>query len=224
MRTINRTTTVAELVLEHPRAARVFRKHHIDFCCGGRRSLVDACEEKGVSLDTLLAELDAQAPDPVATASLLNLPTRKLLAHIIERHHGYLRKSLPWIHGMAAKVARVHGTHDARLLDLDATVRVLSDALLAHLDTEEEVLFPLLLDRKADPDIRTLQLDMMDSEHQEVGIALERIRTLTDDFAVPEWGCATMRALFAELHTMEADIHQHVHLENNVVMPRFRNH
>jgi len=218
---ITGSMTVGDLVVVRPGAARVLRQHQIDFCCGGQRTLAEACQERGLHLDVLIAQLTDDAPPADDDAAPQGMSTKELIGHIVERHHRYLRRALPSVQQMASTVARVHGAHNPNLSQLDSQLNTLGDSLLSHLDTEEEVLFPLLLARSADPVARSVELEMMLGEHRAVGTALERIRVLTDNFTLPDWACATYRALFAELESMEADIHQHVHLENNVLMPRF---
>lgn len=219
----DRSATVAEIVTSHAAAARVFQKHGIDFCCHGDVSVTQACEERQLEPETVYAELDAIAPaageaseeDPRA------LSTAALIARIIDRHHGYLRRALPYVAPIAAKVAKVHGGHDPRLTDVEATYRQLRASLEPHLDDEEAVLFPALMARQPDAEVVRREAERMYGEHLAVGDLLARLRTLTDGFTTPEWGCNTYRVLMAELEALEADVLRHVHLENHVLVPRF---
>lgn len=216
--------TVARLVLDHPECAAVFQAHRIDFCCHGDVSLDAACRERGLepevvarSLARAIAERRGEpADDPRA------LSTPALIARIITRHHEYLRKTLPFVEPLAAKVARVHGDHNPKLRELDEIVRALAAALIPHLDQEEEVLFPELMSKRRDPAAVDRELSAMHEDHLAVGRLLQRMRDASDAYAVPEWGCNSYRTLFAELSRLEDDVLAHVHLENHVLMPRFR--
>lgn len=216
-------TTIAEIVLEHPECAKVFQDHRVDFCCRGAMSLDEACSTKGLDPAALCAALDraveARGRDGAAR-DFRALPLPALVQHIVDKHHGYLRDAMPWVGTMAAKVARVHGEHNPKLVELDAAYRELVAALTPHLDEEERELFPAILSGSPDRALLERELGGMKTEHFAVGALLERIRTAAEDFSVPAWGCGTYRALFAELETMEGDVLRHVHLENHVLAPR----
>ncbi len=220
---LDRNTTVAQIVVEHAATARIFQKHKIDFCCHGNISLDDACRERRLDPDAVFAEIEATIPggrgddreDPRA------LSTAGLIARIVDRHHGYLRRGLPYIAPLAAKVAKVHGEHNPKLGALRDTFQELSDALLPHLDQEEAVLFPTLMQRRPDRTVIGDELAAMYQDHLAVGQLLARMRELSDDFTVPEWGCNTYRVYIAELAALEEDVLRHVHLENHVLAPRF---
>ncbi len=220
---LDRTATIAAIVTEHASAARVFQRHGIDYCCHGNVSITAACERAGLDPDVLLAELelalatnhDASDEDPRA------LSTAALVARIVDRHHGYLRRALPYIGPIAQKVARVHGSRDARLAEIAAAFEALAASLAPHLEDEEEVLFPALVARAPDRALVARELARMNEDHLAVGDLLATIRRLSDGFATPAWGCNTYRVLMAELNALEADILRHVHLENHVLAPRF---
>ncbi|HRE89907.1 MAG TPA: iron-sulfur cluster repair di-iron protein [Myxococcota bacterium] len=212
---------VADLVLEHPECAPILQRHRIDFCCRGHLPLRDAASERHVALENLASEL-AQAIDARERQSKnpAELSTAALIAHIIGTHHAYLREALPFIVGLANKVARVHGAHDENLIDLAVHVRQIGEALLPHLDEEEQVLFPALM-MDQDSVVIARELETMVKDHLAVGELLAQIRTATRDFALPDWACMSFRTLFAELHHLETDVLTHVHLENHALMPRF---
>jgi regulator of cell morphogenesis and NO signaling len=214
-------TLVADVVLRHPETARVFDRHRIDFCCGGQVPLGDACERAGVDRAGLFTELAAAAAEPAPPRNLTALSTSALIAYIVGRHHEYLRSSIPVLRARVEKVAGVHGERNPKLHGLQTAVNELFYVLEAHLDGEERTLFPALLGPEAGTGSAAALLDSMYADHVEVGEALWRIRALADDYVVPEWGCTTYRVLCSELAELEADIHEHVHLENNVLMPRF---
>ena len=216
-------TTVARAVLDHSECAPVFQRHRIDYCCQGQRSIASACADRGVDAGAVLAELERAIAERRGDAGpdAANLSTDALIDHVVGTHHVYLRRALPFVGALAAKVARVHGDRDPRLVLLGAAVRDLVDGLLPHLDDEEASLFPALrAGRPGDPAI-VRQLAAMEEEHLAVGGQLGAIRGITGDFALPAWACTSYRTLFAELEQLEADTLRHVHLENHGLAPRF---
>jgi regulator of cell morphogenesis and NO signaling len=220
---LDRRSTVAQIVLEHSECARIFQDHRIDFCCRGGVTVDEACAARGADANAVYAELEAaiaerageSAPDP------RTLATPALVAEIVARHHAYLRRALPAVEPLAAKVGRVHGDHDPRLRDLAASVHDLRAMLEPHLDQEEQVLFPALTSRQPDREAVRRELATMHEDHLAVGALLERIRTQAGGFAAPEWACTSYRTLLSELDALEGDVLRHVHLENHVLMPRF---
>ncbi len=215
---------VAEIVLDHPECAQVLQQHRIDFCCAGEARLAEACAAKGVDPAALLAALEGAVRarrDAAAERDFRAMSVGEVVDHIVARHHAYLRRTLPWLTGLAAKVARVHGEHNPKLVELERAFASLCDTLEPHLDEEEADLFPSLLAGAPRAGLAA-QLDAMKAEHRTVGAALEQLRALADDYRAPEWACGSYRTLFAELERLEADTLRHVHLENHVLAPRFR--
>lgn len=220
---LDRTQPVAAVVLDHSECAEVFQRNRIDFCCRGNLSVEAAARERGIDVDGLVADLSRaiaeRRGEPQADPREMSTPG--LVAHIVSKHHAYLRRALPFVRALAQKVGRVHGDHNPKLRDLDQAVGDLAEALIPHLDEEEEVLFPMLTAKGSDHAERTRQLDAMLVEHLAVAKILERIRAASDDFSLPDWACNSYRALFAELRQLETDTFTHVHLENHVLKPRF---
>jgi regulator of cell morphogenesis and NO signaling len=220
---IDRLQTVANIVLDHSECAQVFQRHRIDYCCHGDVSVEVAAKAKQVDVDELVGELSRavaerhgdQQNDP------RELPTARLVAFIISKHHDYLRKALPFVRALAAKVSRVHGEHNPKLRDLETAVGELDQALVPHLDEEEQSLFPVLIANEPDRGSIAKQLGSMMADHQSVAKLLERIRSASDEFELPEWACNSYRTLFSELEQLEGDVFRHVHLENHVLQPRF---
>ena len=221
---VERDQTVASIVLEHPRCARVFVERGVDFCCRGAMSLADACAARGLDEDTLLGELEAAiAAEPPGNAghdprALSNL---QLISHIVDQHHVYLRKTLPLVELLAGRVADAHAQRQPSLNALHAAVQQTRLLIERHLEREEAVLFPLLVSGRRARERVCRELAWMQAEHFQVGDALLELRTLSDRFATPPWACTTYRALMAELEMMERDTFEHVHLENNVLASRF---
>ncbi len=218
--------SIANIVLEHSETAEVFQRHRIDFCCRGARSVETAARERGLEPDELLRQLrraidDRRGGEP-GEQNLKELSTAALVDYIVGKHHAYLRKTLPFLVPLAKKVARVHGEHNPKLEDLRDAVEELSDALLPHLDEEEQDLFPALRQTTgvATGDAAHL-LGTMIEDHLAVAALLERIRNASDDFTIPDWACSSYRTLFGELRALERDTFMHVHLENHVLKPRF---
>jgi len=212
-------TKVGRIAAVQPSAVKVLMRHGIDYCCGGGIPLSEACAEKGLDVATVLEEIEAAASvKPDDEALWVNANTPELIDHILHRYHAELREELPRIEFMARKVARVHG--DKRPDILPAIVETfvgLKDELEAHMDEEEKAIFPAL--RSEQPVAPELLADLH-GEHVSAAKALERLRELTDDFQVPPEACRTWRALWEGLSELESTMHQHVHLENNILFPR----
>ncbi len=223
MQTLDRSATLAQIVTEHPAAARVFQSHGMDYCCHGEVSVEDACRGAPLDPEVIFAELEERLGDarerPGPEDDPRALSKVALIARIVDRYHGYARRALPHIAPILAKVVSVHGPRDASLHELQAIFRELSDALLPHLDEEEQVLFPAILAPRPDPGVVKRELERMVGDHLVVGRQLARIRTLTQCYSTPEWGCTTYRVLMSELEALEADTLRHVHLENHVLAP-----
>jgi len=221
---IDRSETLASIVARHPASARVFQSHRIDFCCHGEVTLDEALRGRPERAEVILAEIDAAVRNldrEVATEDVTALSVPALVSRIIERHHAFLRRQLPAIAPLLAKVAKVHGEHNPRLASVAAAFDELKAAIGPHLDEEEQVLFPLLMTRAPDAAKAADALGRMHADHLAVGRLIGHLREQTDDYATPEWGCRSYRLLMSELEDLETDLLRHVHLENHVLMPRF---
>lgn len=222
--------TVGEWVARHPGTARIFERHGIDYCCAGRRSLADACDRKGLDAGAILgirAELAgiARTAQPEASIDWSAAPLRDLIGHIIASHHQFLRAEEPRLTYLAAKVAHVHGERHGELRELADVVIAIFGELRPHLDAEERDFFPACLRWEAEPGAESppellAGLAGLEKEHTAVGALLERIRTLTAGFALPPDACNSYRALFHGLEQLEADTHEHIHKENNILHAR----
>jgi regulator of cell morphogenesis and NO signaling len=209
---------VGEIAAHHPLATRVFARHGIDFCCGGGVPLAKACEKRGVAAERVVAEIDAVLSGaPSEGRRWLEAPLLEVVAHIVDRYHVPLREELPRLEAMARKVAHVHAERDpeGRLPRLVATVVGLRGELEDHMAREEEVLFPAVIAGHSDA-----PFDVFVDEHEEAGRKLAFLRELTDQYVPPPDACNTWRALWAGLEALETTMHEHVHLENNVLFPR----
>jgi regulator of cell morphogenesis and NO signaling len=222
--------TVGQLVVERPSRARVFEKFGIDYCCGGKIPLKQAIAAKGLSAETIVAELEREeAPGRHsvfernwATASLTDL-----CDHIEQTHHERLKQDLPRLEFLTAKVVSRHGHHRPELVEIHRIVLALRAELESHMAKEEQVLFPFC--RRLDTaeelppshcgTVRN-PIEVMVREHDDAGEALARIRELTNGYAPPPDACNTFRATYDALHELERDMHQHVHKENNILFPK----
>jgi regulator of cell morphogenesis and NO signaling len=209
---------VGEIAAHHPLATRVFARHGIDFCCGGGAALATACAKRGLDATAVVAEMEREiAAAPEAGARWLAAPLAELVRHIESAYHVPLREELPRLEAMARKVARVHADRDpeGRLPAILDTFLAMKRELEDHMDREERDLFPSLL-AAADG----APLAPFVDDHEAVGAALSRLRELTGEYVPPADACNTWRALWAGLEALEAAMHQHIHLENNVLFSR----
>jgi regulator of cell morphogenesis and NO signaling len=215
--------TVGELVAERPGRSRVFQAFNIDFCCQGGLTLNAACERKGVSPQTVVEQLEAEQADKATPAeNPAELPLEELAVYIVETHHRFLRRELPRLHAMAARVAQVHGGHTPSLVEVFDVFNALDRELAEHIMKEEQVLFPAAVAlARGETAMMPLEgpIACMIHEHEDAGGALARLRELTNGFQPPAEACNTYRALFAGLHDLEEDLHRHIHLENAVLFP-----
>ena len=223
------TKTVREVVLEDPNATRIFEQLGIDYCCGGHKTLSNACSSAKVSLDEVLNKLEtAQRPGttPSASDKWQSAPLGELIAHIVSTHHEYVKQEVPRLEKLLAKVCSVHGQHHPELLEIQQTFQELANELSSHLMKEEQILFPYIVqaERGETPHacFGTVQnpIRMMMFEHDNAGAALRAMRASSQNYTVPADGCISYQTLYQALQAFEADLHQHIHLENNILFPR----
>lgn len=214
------TATVAEIATQHPLSTRVFARHSVDFCCGGHEPLAETCLAKGLDLERLILEIEAEIDNSQGEQTRWDLaPIPELIAHIVETYHNPLLEELARIEMMARKVHRVHGDKDQAMFDgmLETFLAIRAD-IEPHLKTEEEVLFPGILEGKNPDDV----MDSIESDHVGLGQLLLNMRALAKDYEVPQEACNTWRALLVGLEALEGDLHRHIHLENHILHPRAR--
>lgn len=222
--TITEQTPVADIAAALPSSVRVFQRHGVDFCCGGKRPLGQVCTEQGLSFAELAGAIEAAAAEPAPERDWTGAPLDALIDHIIATYHDPLREELPRLQAMATKVQRVHGAHAAYLARVEQIVTELAADLLAHMHKEELVLFPAIRGIANHPGPESLWLaapiSVMEREHDVAGALLAELREITTNYDAPAWACQTFRALFNGLDELERAMHLHVHLENNVLFPR----
>jgi regulator of cell morphogenesis and NO signaling len=231
MTTLTSETSIGQLVAERPSRSRLFDRLGIDYCCGGRTRLDHACQEKGLdphevlrALETGDVEAGTDDRDDWADA-----PMGALADHIVDTHHKSLRRELPRLVDYAYQVAWVHGESHHELYDLCAVLVALKEELELHMLKEEMFLFPMIEQLEEESGLPGFHcgginhpICVMEHEHDDVGVALARLRALTGGYVPPDDACTTYRALLAGLADLEADMHRHVHKENNILFPRAR--
>lgn len=232
--TLNATQTVRELATEVPNATRVFEKLGIDYCCGGGKSLEDACAQAKIPVAQVLNTLE-QGSAPASTVHGLpdfsSAPLSELVSHIVNTHHAYVKQEVPRLQKLLAKVVSVHGRNHAELVEIQHVFGSLSAELLSHMMKEEMVLFPYVTSLEQAWDSGrpaphaafgsvANPVQMMEMEHESAGNALKALRSLTSDYNPPPDACFSYNTLFTVLKEFELDLHQHIHLENNILFPR----
>ena len=228
---IYRETAIGDAVARDLRTATVFTRYGIDFCCGGRRTIEDACVGAHLDPDRVVADLRAVTDVSPSPGDVSAWPAGRLIDRIVSRHHAYVRAQVPVISSYLAKLLTKHGERHPELGSVRAIFRDVADELTRHLKREEEVVFPAIARLAGDrPELMTEPgsarlaepLAVLEDEHEWTGRQLALMRTLANDYQVPADGCATYRACYVALEDFENDLHQHVHLENSVLFPLVR--
>jgi len=229
MSAINVETTVGELVVERPARARVLEQWGIDYCCGGKRPLREACQAKGLDPATIARVLEAQdqAGPSQQAVDVAEMSLTELADHIEQTHHAYLRGELPRLAQIVQRVADVHGDRRPELRQVASIFHAFRQELMDHMGKEEQVLFPLVRQLEAAGEPQAFHcgslanpIRVMEMEHDNAGNALEQMHELTDGYQPPADACNTYRVMLDALHHLEKDMHQHVHKENNALFPR----
>jgi regulator of cell morphogenesis and NO signaling len=227
---VTTSTTVGDVVARDLRTAAVFARHGIDFCCGGRRSIGDACLAGGLDPGRVIDEIHAISARDEGPEDVSSWPPARVIGRIMERHHAYVRRQIPVIEAYLAKLAAKKGEAHPELVRLRDVFAGLARELLHHMEKEEMILFPYILamsdahegcTRLPPTPFGTIRnpVRMMEAEHQQAGADLFLMRQISDGFRPPAEACVTWRACFSELEAFERDLHEHVHLENNVLFP-----
>jgi regulator of cell morphogenesis and NO signaling len=223
--------SIGSIVSKNFKTAEVFRKYNIDYCCGGKVSLESVCNKNSIDIDLITKELDG-----VNSSFDYNQPydewtLSKLVDHIVNSHHQYVRNSIPILFELTAKVAGVHGARHPILQEVKIFFEQLANELTSHMYKEEEILFPFVKqldeafnkeDSLEQPFFKSVQnpIHMMEEEHEVAGELLAKIRQLTNAYTPPADACTSYNVLFAKLEEFEKDLHTHIHLENNILFPK----
>lgn len=224
--------TLAQIVNNNHKAASVFEKYHLDFCCKGKRSLEQACHEQQLTLSEVTAELaEVVSQEKNGTIDFDKMSLSQLCDHIVQTHHTYVKNEMPQINAYLHKVASKHADRHPELFKIFQTFAAVKEEMEGHMKKEELILFPRIkeLEKLANNEAGQFQMNIgylqspinvMEHEHDHAGSQLNEIRLLTNEYTPPQDACTTYRLSFAALKAFEADLHHHVHLENNVLFPK----
>ena len=231
--TLTTTKTVRDYAIETPQTIPVFEKLGIDYCCGGNRPLDEVCAAANLNLDQVLQSLEAATAEPVRPSDreLRSGSLAELISHIVRTHHAFVRAQIPEMKRLLEKVHSKHGANHAELTPIRDVFHGLGQELMLHLMKEENILFPYI-ERMEESVVQREPIlpspfgtvanpvRMMEHEHDDAGAALRSLRETSQDYAPPADACTSFRALYTALENFEKDLHQHIHLENNVLFPR----
>jgi len=227
-------TAVKDIVVQYPETREVLEKLGIDYCCGGKTPLAQAAQQAGLSIDQVLADLDRALHTEkggVAVKDWTAASPTELADHIEQTHHVFMKEQLPRLAGLLDKTLRAHGArHGAMLEQLRHTFVALKTDIEMHLAKEEQILFPLIRQLEAYrqgrgpvPEVHcgsvANPIGQMEFEHDQAGRFLAQMRAITSDYQPPADACETFLALYDGLRDLEADLHEHIHLENNILFP-----
>ena len=222
--------TVREIALAAPQSTRIFEQYKIDYCCGGRRPLAEACERAGVDVEEVYRSLSEAFDAPIPDEAAEKLPLSQLVDHILAKHHVFAAAELERLTPLMDKVVKKHGEMHPELYQLQTAFGDLKASLLPHMQKEERVLFPYIQKLYAthppqgavpEANFGTVQnpIRMMMTEHDSDGELLALMNRLTNGYTPPEGACPSFAALYYGLTELERDLHRHIHLENNVLFP-----
>ncbi len=222
--------TVGELVAQHPQYARVFESFAIDYCCGGKLKIKEACDKKNVDLKLVLESLRSSRADQGSAAepNWNDSTLKELVDHIVKTYHFPLREELPRIEQLAKKVAHVHGERHPEMVQLFEIFSDFKMQLELHMQKEEIILFPAIVQSEKSLERSVFgcgggienPINVMLQEHDDAGDALKQMRSLANDYVAPDDACNTFRVLLDSLKNLEKEMHDHVHKENHILFPR----
>jgi regulator of cell morphogenesis and NO signaling len=230
------TMSIAEIVVKHPETRKIFEKMGIDYCCGGRNSLKDACEKAGLSpqkgVQKLRKVIEASGRERSDDKDLDRVSLEELIDHIVSEHHAFLKKELPRLKNLREKVYQAHQQKHGRMLEnLGRISEKLRIDIEMHLAKEEQILFPAIEQIEnhvrqggPEPEIHcgriTNPINQMEYEHEVAGSLLAEIQKTTSDYNPPADACESFKALYDGLRELEDNLHEHIHLENNILFPK----
>ena len=221
--------TLATIVTNNHFTVPVLEKYDLDFCCKGKRTLADACAEKGISIEAISEELENSSLTPTNKMPFTEMTADQLISYILIHHHFYVKQSMPTIIGHLEKVAAKHGDRFPYMVVVLALFRDIEAEMTMHMHKEEVILFPRIKEIVALQQTNqhsnlvagyiTAPIQVMELEHEHAGDVLYKIRSLTNNYTPPADACTTFQVSLAELKEFEEDLHRHVHLENNLLFP-----
>lgn len=231
MNTFQETSIIGDIVTQFPKASDLFKSYRIDFCCGGNRPLIEAIQERNLSSEQVLSELNGlYAKTKEMSERSIDWRTvsrAELIDHIVNKHHRFLNEELPQLSPYVTKVLRVHGADHPHLALVHKLFHSLKMELEQHLIKEESILFPAIVAYEQDPTevnldaLRTV-LAECEGEHDEAGDIIKELRKITSDFTPPAGACGTYRLVYQRLEGLESDLFEHIHLENNILFKSFK--
>jgi regulator of cell morphogenesis and NO signaling len=218
--------TISQIVTDHHQTAPIFEKYGIDFCCKGKRPLADACTERALNKEEILAELNNAIASQSAAIDFNALSLTALADYIVRTHHTYVKFNMPQIYNYVLRVATKHGDRFPFMKEVFQLFSEVQEELSQHMQKEERVLFPRVKSLEQNGlqgeelEYFTGPINVMEAEHDRAGDLMYQIRELTNNYTAPEGACTTFRLSLASLQDFEADLHQHVHLENYILFPK----
>lgn len=222
--------TLATIVTGNHQVVPVLEKYNLDFCCKGKRTLAEACEEKGIKIECLTDELNSLANRSEKQMPFTEMSADQLISYILIHHHFYVKQSMPTIFSHLHKVATKHGDRFPYMQKVYDLFVIIMREMTLHMEKEEQALFPRIKAAEAmynsgntskiSAGYISIPVTAMEADHAEAGDILHEIRTLTNNYTPPEDACTTFKVTLAELKEFEEDLHKHVHLENNILFPK----
>ncbi|OPJ56165.1 iron-sulfur cluster repair di-iron protein [Clostridium oryzae] len=225
----NKNQKIGEIAAKFPRAMETFKKHKIDFCCGGDRQLTEAVKEQNLNADEIISEINEDynkyVTEEVKDKNWASENYSKLIEHVINTHHAYLNETLPRLSELTTKILRVHGANHSELSKVHKLLHSLKMELDQHLIKEEEIVFPLVVEYEKTGNKEILSkavenIKELEEEHEGAGAILKELREITKNYAVPQDACNSYRMTYKLLEKVEDDTFRHIHLENNIIFPR----
>ena len=215
---MTKKATLGELATQYPLSTKIFHHYGLDYCCGGKDNLEDACREKQLSPDQVLAEIAKEDASEDRRIQWNERPVGELIDYILTRYHAPLREEIPRLIALAAKVEQVHADKKDCPKGLHRHLVAINDAVEGHLAKEEQILFPMIQTGQMHGACNPIRVMML--EHEEHGENLRKTRDITRNFFLPGEACSSWRELYRGLEQLEKDLMDHIHLENNILFPR----
>lgn len=221
--------TIAEIVSDDISTASVFKKYHLDFCCGGGKTISKACEKTNINIEDVLYDLEnVNISNSNSNLNFKDWKLDFLIDYIVNVHHTFVLENVGVINEFAQKVATVHGDHNPENIEIANLFTQLSKELISHMKKEEDILFPaikqMINNGNSNFDFDTIEspIKMMEEEHDNAGNIIKKIQQLSNNFSTPDYACNTYKALYHKLEEFTNDLFQHIHLENNILFPKVR--
>jgi regulator of cell morphogenesis and NO signaling len=225
--------SLKSIALDHFEFIPVLEKYNLDFCCRGKKTLLQACNENEISIEAILEEMNQIATPGKSQMPYSEMSAEQLISYILIHHHFYVKNSIPTILNHIEKVVLKHGDKYPCMPKVLELFKAVAEELITHMEKEEQIIFPRIklifrTDNQAAQDFPILNyidgpMMVLEQEHEKVGDLLFEIRTITNHYLAPETACTTHRVCLDELKAFEEDLHQHVHLENNILFPMAKN-